>query len=114
MLRGSFRFGAARSVSGGPSMSESIRVAILGATGYTGAELARLLLSHPRAQIVEMVGHGKAGQPIAAVLPSLAGLLEGDVLGFDADRIAKSSDAIFSCLPHGASAKLGSELRSRG
>lgn len=96
------------------SNDERIRIAILGATGYTGAELARLLLGHPRARIVEMVGHGKAGQPIASVLPSLAGLVPGDVLAFDADRIAANSDAVFSCLPHGASAKLSGELRARG
>jgi N-acetyl-gamma-glutamyl-phosphate reductase len=95
-------------------MNERIRVAILGATGYTGAELVRLLLGHPRVAIAELVGHGKAGQPIATVLPSLAGVIGGDVLAFDADRIARSADAIFSCLPHGASAKLCAELRAKG
>jgi N-acetyl-gamma-glutamyl-phosphate reductase len=95
-------------------VTDPIRIAILGATGYTGAELARLLLGHPRARIAEMVGHGKAGQPIASVLPSLAGLVSGDVLAFDAGRIAASSDAVFSCLPHGASAKLSAELRALG
>ncbi len=93
---------------------DRIGIAILGATGYTGAELLRLLAVHPNAQVNEVVGHGKAGQPIASVLPALAGIYPGDVLAFDADRIANSSDAVFSCLPHGASAKLSAELRARG
>ncbi len=95
-------------------MQERIRVSILGASGYTGAELARLLLGHPHVAIAELVGHGKAGQPVAAVLPALAGLVGGEVLAHDAERTAEAADAVFSCLPHGASAKLCSELRARG
>lgn len=95
-------------------MTERVRVAILGASGYTGAELTRLLLGHPSVTITELVGHGKAGQPIASVLPALAGIIPGDVLAHDADRTAAAADAVFSCLPHGASAKLCAELRGKG
>lgn len=90
------------------------RVAVLGATGYTGIELLRILLSHPSVKVTEVVGHGKAGLPIASVLPSMAGLLDGVVASYDADRIAKNADVAFACLPHGASAKIVSELRARG
>lgn len=95
-------------------MQERVRVSILGASGYTGAELTRLLSGHPHVAITELVGHGKAGQPIASVLPALAGIIPGDVLAYDAARTAKASDAVFSCLPHGASAKLCAELRAAG
>lgn len=95
-------------------MQERIRVSILGASGYTGAELTRLLLGHPNVAIAELVGHGKAGQPISSVLPTLAGIVSGDVLAHDAERTAKAADAVFSCLPHGASAKLCAELRAKG
>lgn len=95
-------------------MTERVRVAILGASGYTGAELSRILLAHPNVAITELVGHGKAGQPIASVLPALAGIIGGDVLAHDADRTAAAADAVFSCLPHGASAKLCAQLRAKG
>lgn len=95
-------------------MSPRIRVAIIGATGYTGAELARLLVGHARVELVALVGQSKAGQPIASVLPSLAGIVDGRVESFDADSIAQRADAVFCGLPHGASAPIVKELRARG
>ena len=90
------------------------RVAILGATGYTGAELLRLLLQHPHVRVTEIVGQSKAGQKIAAVLPALAGLVSGEVASYDAARIAKNADVTFACLPHGASGKIVAELHGLG
>lgn len=96
-----------------------IPVAVVGATGYTGAELVRLLLAHPDVEIVELVGHSKAGKPVESVLPALVGLvpkgIEGGLVGsFDADRIARRSKVAFLCLPHGKSAAAAVELRQRG
>jgi N-acetyl-gamma-glutamyl-phosphate reductase len=90
------------------------RVAILGATGYTGAELLRLLLQHPEIRVTEIVGQSKSGQRVAAVLPALAGLVGGDVASYDAERIAKNADVAFACLPHGASGKIVAELHAKG
>lgn len=90
-----------------------IRVAIVGATGYTGAELARLVLGHPEAEIVSLVGQSKAGQPVERVLPALAGIVRGEIEAFDADRIAERADVAFCGLPHGASAPIVKELRAR-
>lgn len=91
-----------------------IRAAIVGATGYTGAELCRLLLGHPDVVITELVGHSKAGRPVADVLPALAGIVSGEVASYDADRIAASSQVAFLGLPHGKSAATAVELRARG
>ena len=91
-----------------------MRVAVLGATGYTGAELLRLLAGHPHVQVTRVIGHGTVGKPVAAVLPSLAGAYGGDVRGFAADDVAASADAAFCALPHGASAPVVKELRARG
>ena len=90
------------------------RVAILGATGYTGAELLRLLLQHPEVRVTEIVGQSKSGQRVASVLPALAGLVSGDVASYDAERIAKNADVAFACLPHGASGKIVAELHGKG
>lgn len=91
-----------------------VRVAVVGATGYTGAELVRLLSGHPEAELVALVGHSTAGEPVASVLPSLAGLVSGEVRPFDAGRIAEEADAAFCALPHGASAEKVAALREAG
>lgn len=94
--------------------AETIPIAVVGATGYTGAELLRLLLGHPGVRIVRVCGQSKAGQPIAEVLPSFAGVLDGDVAPFDAVDVAGAARVAFCGLPHGASAGIVAELRARG
>jgi N-acetyl-gamma-glutamyl-phosphate reductase len=93
---------------------EQTPVAVVGATGYTGAELLRLLLGHPRVEVARVCGHGKAGQPIASVLPSFAGVLDGPVLAFDPDDVAGAARVAFCALPHAASAGIVASLRERG
>lgn len=80
-------------------MSE-VRVAILGASGYTGAELVRMLAGHPEFRIAALTGDRKAGQPLASVFPHLAKLTLPDLVAIgdvDFDKI----NAVFCCLPHG-------------
>lgn len=96
-----------------------IPVAVIGATGYTGAELVRLLLGHEGVEITELVGHSKAGKPVESVLPALLGLvppaIEGGLVGtFDPERIARRAQVAFLCLPHGKSAETAVILRERG
>ena len=93
---------------------KSIRAAIVGATGYTGAELLRLLVGHPSFEPTYVAGHSKAGQRIADVLPSFTGILGGEVEPFDAAAIAQRADVAFCALPHGASAPSVDALRARG
>jgi len=93
---------------------ETVPVAVVGATGYTGAELLRLILGHPGLQLVSIGGQSKAGQKVADVLPSFVGVLDAVVEAFDADAVADRARAAFCALPHGASAGVVSELRDRG
>lgn len=95
-------------------MTEKIAVAVVGATGYTGAELLRLLAGHPRAEVTRIVGQSRAGEPVASVLPSMRGLYGGDVARYDADDVAAHATVAFCALPHAASAPIVAELRARG
>lgn len=94
--------------------SQKIRVAVVGATGYTGAELLRILLGHPNVEVTSIIGQSKAGRPVAEALPSFAGILRGDVEAFDPDRVASTADVAFCALPHGASAPIVGALYERG
>ncbi len=91
--------------------SNPIRATVVGGTGYTGAELVRLLLGHPSTMLASVVGHSTAGQPVADVLPSLRGIVDGAVKPFDPEAIAAEADVAFCALPHAASAEAVSALR---
>ena len=91
-----------------------IPVAILGASGYTGAELLRLLHGHPDVEVAQVVARRAAGQRLAEVFPHLRGAYELEVEAFDAAAIAARAKVAFSCLPHGEAAPVVAELASRG
>lgn len=95
-------------------MSDRVRVAIVGASGYTGAELCRLLLGHPRVEITTVMAKRAAGQRIDDVFPHLRGVLTLPVEAFDADAVAARAEVAFAALPHGESATVVAALRARG
>ena len=77
-------------------------VAILGASGYTGAEAVRLISGHPKLEIKALTGHSRAGQDFGDIYPNFASL--------NLPRLKKweevdweAIDVAFACLPHGAS-----------
>lgn len=86
------------------------RAAILGATGYTGVELLRLLAAHPFIDVVYATGDSQAGQRIASLYPNLA-FAYPDLVAeeHDAARIA-GLDVVFLCTPHESSLELVPEL----
>src|SRR5262245_37631464 len=94
-------------------MAQSIlNIAILGASGYTGADAVRLALGHPNLRIVALGGDSKAGKTLAETYPHLG--------MYDLPRLAKAEemdwdkiDAVFGCLPHGASEQVLSRLPER-
>ena len=77
-----------------------LRVAIAGATGYTGAELIRLLVQHPNVKIVSVTSEQSSGEPLVARLPSLNRFSDLILEKFDTDRVAENADFIFSALSH--------------
>src|SRR5215203_3106883 len=81
-----------------------IRVAILGASGYSALELIRILLRHPEVEITALTTRKTESRLVSEVHPSLAGLLHLKLENLSADEISQRADCIFCCLPHGASA----------
>lgn len=91
-----------------------IRVGIVGATGYTALEVARLLLKHSQAELVAATSRSDAGTRLAEVHPSLAGRCDLEIELFDAAAMADRCDVVMCCLPHGASAATVRELVGHG
>ncbi len=83
---------------------QPIRVAVVGATGYTGAELIRYLARHPYVRLTAVTSEQSAGKALADVLPSVRGKIDLPLMAFDPARIADQADMAFTALPHGASA----------
>lgn len=88
------------------------RVGILGASGYAGGELIRLIDAHPALELVYLGAHSQAGRPLREVHPQLSG---GDrVLGNHELEQLPALELAFLALPHGASARIGAALAERG
>ena len=85
-----------------------LRVGIIGATGYVGAELIRLLARHPNVDVVGLAGRDRRDDPIAGHHPHLA------MTGLAVDDHLPPVDAAFLALPHGAAAGLVPELIADG
>ena len=75
---------------------------ILGASGYTGAEAVRLIMGHPKLNLVALTGHSRAGQAYGDIYPNFAHLDLPDVVKVDEVDFT-NVDVAFACLPHGAS-----------
>ncbi|HEY7667263.1 MAG TPA: N-acetyl-gamma-glutamyl-phosphate reductase [Actinomycetota bacterium] len=92
------------------------RVAVLGASGFTGGELVRLLSGHPTVELTYLGARGSAGKTLEAVHPHLAGVPSaGRVLrSLDVDPAADAFDVVFCALPHGASATVAPALLDAG
>jgi len=90
-----------------------INVSVIGATGYAGAELVRMLLSHSKVNIKYLASKSYAGQNFCDVYPNIKNI-DIKLCGLDTEKIAKASDIVFCALPHGISAKISAELLSFG
>ena len=79
-----------------------MKVSVLGATGYAGAELLRILYQHPQADVVHITSESHTGESIASLYPHLRGLYDMKLESMqDIRAIGEDSDFIFIGLPHG-------------
>src|SRR3972149_3703140 len=90
------------------------KVAIYGATGYTGFELIRLLLSHSRAKIAALPSEQYSDQPVEQAFPPFRGMLPNVIFGKMEQIRAVDVDAVFLALPHTVSASVAAEILPRG
>jgi len=76
------------------------RVAIVGATGYAGAELVRILSGHPKTELTVLTSRQYAGVRFDRVYPAMAGLVDLVCEEYSTDRICTDADIVFMALPH--------------
>ena len=95
-------------------MASKAKIGILGASGYTGAELLRLLLRHPRAEIALLTADRRAGQEVRTVFQQFAPYPLPSLISLDGlDWVGAGLDVIFCALPHGTTQKVIKDLFTR-
>lgn len=91
-----------------------IKVAIIGANGYTGLELMKILSRHSGAEVVCAVSRKEEGNLVTSVFPELTAYTGMKFSAADADAVAKVCDVAFTCLPHAASSEFVARLAAGG
>lgn len=83
-----------------------IKVAVLGATGYTALEAIKILLRHPQAEIVAVTSRQEGNTLVSSVHPSLVGRLDLPLEDLSPEQVGSRAECVLSCLPHCASAEI--------
>ncbi len=91
-----------------------MKVGIVGASGYTGAELLRLLVRHPEVELQVLTAERHAGRSVEEVFSSFRGFRLPDLEPLDIDRVASKAELFFTALPHGTSMNVVKGLIERG
>lgn len=94
-------------------MSEIIKVGVVGATGYTGVELLRLLSSHPGVEITVVTSRSEAGRPVADLFSNLRGHIDLRFVAPDLDDLTEC-DLVFFATPNGVAMTMVPELLDAG
>lgn len=91
-----------------------IKVGVIGATGYVGIEIVRLLQNHPQAEVTVAVSQSFAGQKISDVYPSLRNICDIECQDLNMDAIYDKADVFITALPHGISKEVIPYLLEKG
>lgn len=91
-----------------------MKVSVIGATGYAGAELLRILNNHPEAEVVHITSESHTGESISAIYPHLRGIYDQILMSMkEIDKIGEDSDFVFIGLPHGHAMAVGRALADK-
>ena len=90
-----------------------MKVAVVGASGYAGSELLRLMAAHPHLEVVLVTGESAAGKAVGQHVPSLSALYPTSVYAPTQEVLEADIDAAFIALPHGASQQIVPALQER-
>jgi N-acetyl-gamma-glutamyl-phosphate reductase len=91
-----------------------MKVAVIGAAGYAGGELLRLLLQHPDVGECIATSRSQAGKPIGSAHPALASVSDARFAGAAPGEAARGRDVVFLCLEHGESSRVAGEVFDAG
>ncbi|MDA1039594.1 MAG: N-acetyl-gamma-glutamyl-phosphate reductase [Planctomycetota bacterium] len=91
-----------------------IKVAVLGATGYTALEAMKILLRHPEVTIVAATSRQEGSTPVSSVHPSLVGRIDLVLEDLSPEEVGTRADCVFGCLPHCASAEILPKVLAAG
>jgi len=97
-------------------MPQKLRAGLVGVTGYTGLELARLLASHPNLELVRATSRSEAGKRLSDLFPNLLQTAPGDVTLTQPDvaDLKGACDVVFLAVPHGTAMDMAGELLDAG
>lgn len=91
-----------------------VPVGIIGASGYGGVQLVRLLMDHPRVELVYLGGESSAGKPFSDLYPHLGNQVDLTIEPIDLEKIAARTQAVFLSLPNGLAYQIAPELLAKG
>lgn len=92
----------------------SVRVGIIGITGYTGSELLRLLYAHDGVELTYVTSHTYAGQTLSQVYPHYLKVMDTVCRPFSVEEAVQKTDLVFAALPHGMSMEVVPQLYEAG
>src|SRR5690554_2685499 len=90
------------------------RIGIVGATGYVGMELLRLLVLHGQFDITTLVSQSFVGQRFSDIYPAFRGLIDHELNELSIEQLARECDLVVTALPHGISSQVVPQLLSAG
>jgi N-acetyl-gamma-glutamyl-phosphate reductase len=91
-----------------------MKVAVIGATGYSGVELIRFILQHPHVTLTSIISGSQSGKELAEIYPHLSSIINLELEGLDVDKIANEVDLVFFATPSGVSRETLPQFIDRG